>query len=84
MPRGPQGTSRDASWKSSLRSHCKEEQRIGLESLQGNQDSSLNQGGNLVMFLEFQQEAWGSTLVATGTSGILLYCLRKVKSPFEL
>ena len=47
-------------------------------------DDSALVRGNLVMFLEFQQEAWGSTLVATGTSGILLYCLGKVKSPFEL
>ena len=84
LPRGPQGTSYDASWKSSLRSHCEEEQRIALESLHGESGLISQPGVNLVMFLEFQQEAWGSTLVATGTSGILLYCLGKVKSPFEL
>ena len=37
-----------------------------------------------MVFLELHQEVWGSSLVVTGTSGTLLSCLRKVKSPFGL
>ena len=38
----------------------------------------------LMTFLELRPEAWGSSRVATGTSGNLSYCLREVMSPFEL
>ena len=40
--------------------------------------------GNLVVFLELQWEAWGSSAGTTRSSGSLLCCLREVKSPFEL
>ena len=45
MPRGPQGTSRVASGKSSLLLSCQGERGIALESLQGTQDSSCIVGG---------------------------------------
>ena len=44
LRQGPQGTSRVASWKSSLLSSCEWERRIALEALQGNQDSSPIEG----------------------------------------
>ena len=37
-----------------------------------------------MVFLELRQEAWGSSGVATGTSGNLSRSLRDVKTPFEL
>ena len=39
--------------------------------------------GNPVVFLVLQQEAWGCSQVATGTSGSLSSCLRDIR-PFEL
>ena len=39
--------------------------------------------GDLLVFLEFRQGPWGSSGIATGTSGNLSCCLREVKSPFE-
>ena len=41
-------------------------------------------GDHLLGFLKLRQETWGSSRVATGTSGTHSCCLRKVKSPFEL
>ena len=40
----------------------------------------LRRVGNLVFFLELWWEAWGSSRVATGTSGNLACCLKKVVS----
>ena len=37
-----------------------------------------------MVFLELQWKAWGSSPVATVTSANLSFCLREVKSPFEL
>ena len=93
MPWGPQGTSRDASWKSSLRSHCKEEQRIALKSLQGNLASSSIEVGISLCFsccimklwvsLEFQGGPQGTSHVASGKSDLLSSFKRNLEIPLE-
>ena len=40
--------------------------------------------GSLLVFLEFQQEAWDSSAGTLGNSGSLSCCLWEVKSPFDL
>ena len=40
--------------------------------------------GESLVFLELQQETWGSSRFTTGTSGTRSCCLRKVQSPCEL
>ena len=52
LPRGPQGTSRIASGKSSLLSSFEGEGWTALESLQRNRASSCIEGQNLMVFLE--------------------------------
>ena len=37
-----------------------------------------------MVFLEFRQEAWGSSGVATGISWNLSCSIRDIKTPFEL
>ena len=37
-----------------------------------------------MVFLELRWKAWGSSPVAMVTSANLSFCLREVKSPFEL
>ena len=43
-----------------------------------------HRGGNLLVFLELQQEAWGSFQVAKGTSWTCLCCLGEVRYFFTL
>ena len=40
--------------------------------------------GGISRFLELQWEAYGSSRLATGTSGNRLCCFREVKAPFKL
>ena len=39
-----------------------------------------HRGGNLLVFLELQREAWGSSQVVKGTSWTCFCCLREVRS----
>ena len=56
---------------------------IALEALE-RKGASLKLRGNFMVFLELQWKAWGSSPVVMVTSANLSFCLREVKSPFEL
>ena len=72
-----------ASGKSDVLLSCEECLGIPLESLQGI-GHHLALRGDLVGFLQLQQEALGSSQVVMWTSGNLSCCLREVESPYEL
>ena len=57
-------------WCKALVSSFKRELGIVLEVLQGKRASSLIEGSS---FLELRREAWGSSRVSTGTSGIFVF-----------
>ena len=62
---------------------CDGELRVPLESLQGNQPSSLVEAGTLGFFSSLA-ETWGSSQDVAGISGFLSSCNRGVSPPLEL
>jgi len=94
LPRGPQGTSHGAYWKSGILSICQVPLRIPLGSVQWKRASSPVEVGpsgllshsdmDLAVCLQFQTGSQVSTCVKEWNSAFLSSCKRVFRPPVEL